>query len=81
MPEHKDSTGGLGWSIRAAMIGSEMAMPAVVGWLVDMWLNTLPWVTVAGTLLGFALGMTHVFFLAKQALQGGPPNPPRRDGP
>lgn len=39
-----------------------------IGWLIDRWLDTDPWITVCGAVLGFALGMWLVFLRA--AAQG-----------
>lgn len=37
-----------------------------LGWLVDRWIGTAPWVMVAGFVLGFALGMYLIFLRANE---------------
>jgi hypothetical protein len=75
---------GLDWGARITTIGLEFALPALVGFGLDRRWNTTPWMTIAGALLGVAIGMSHVIRLASQLpgsarrkmSQGGP-----REGP
>ena len=43
-----------------SQIGLEMAVPVGVGIGVDFWLNTLPWFTIIGAILGPTLGFIHL---------------------
>ena len=45
-----------------------------LGYLVDRWLHTAPWVMVAGVFVGFGLGLTYVAFIPF----GGPTGRRRR---
>ena len=38
----------------------------VIGWTLDLWLQTLPWITLALMFLGFALGFREILKAAKQ---------------
>lgn len=58
------------WASRATAIGLEFALPAVVGVMIDRWLQTEPIAALVGSALGFTAGMIHVFRLAGEA--GGP---------
>jgi len=55
---------GLDWGTRITTIGLEFALPTVLGFGLDRWWKTSPWMTLAGALLGLATGMTHVLRLA-----------------
>lgn len=37
-----------------------------IGWLLDRWLQTAPWLLIAGVFVGFAAGLGIVVKLAKQ---------------
>lgn len=67
MGENQDSRSpvsiGLDWGARVTSIGLEFALPAVLGHFADKWLNTAPWLTLAGAALGLITGMTHVLRL------------------
>ncbi len=39
---------------------------AGIGWLLDRWLETLPWLTVAGAGLGFIIGMYTLLKMARR---------------
>jgi F0F1-type ATP synthase assembly protein I len=51
-------------------IGTEfiaaIAVPTVIGLLVDRWLKTLPWLTLVGVFLGFALGIMQMVRLGRR---------------
>jgi hypothetical protein len=55
---------GLDWGTRVTTIGLEFALPAFVGFGLDRWWDTSPWMTLVGAILGVATGMTHVLRLA-----------------
>jgi F0F1-type ATP synthase assembly protein I len=54
------------WGTRITAIGLEFALPALVGFGLDWWWNTTPWLTLLGSFLGLAIGMYHVFRLASE---------------
>lgn len=55
------------WVSRLTTVSLEMALPAFLGhWLDEKW-GTSPWLTALGALLGFAVGMTHLLRMAKEA--------------
>jgi len=60
---------GLDWGTRVTTIGLEFALPAFLGFGLDRWWGTSPWLTLLGALLGVATGMIHVLRLAFR-LQG-----------
>jgi ATP synthase protein I len=70
---------GLDWGTRVTTIGIEFALPAVLGFGLDRWWNTIPWLTLAGAVLGLAMGMTHVFRLAFQLQEAPGSRPPGID--
>lgn len=47
--------------------GMEMLVVAVGGFLLDRWFGTLPRLTIVGFLLGFPLGLYHMYVGLKQA--------------
>lgn len=50
-----------GWTMTAELL-TATAVWMGIGWLLDRWLDTDPWIMLGGALLGFALG-TYVVFL------------------
>lgn len=50
-----------GWTMTAELL-TATAVWMGIGWLLDRWLGTDPWIMLGGALLGFALG-TYVIFL------------------
>lgn len=60
MADRQDERRRLGLYLALAQCGTEMVVPLVVGFLLDRYLGTLPWLTVAGALLGFVGGLTHM---------------------
>ena len=59
------------WSARVTSIGLEFCVPAVLGHFADRWLDTAPWLTVIGALLGMAVGMLHVLRLPAELAKAG----------
>ncbi|MCS7047286.1 MAG: AtpZ/AtpI family protein [Gemmataceae bacterium] len=53
----------LGWYLALSQVGFEMVAPVVVGWWVDEWLGTRPWLLVVGALVGLVFGFTHLLLL------------------
>jgi ATP synthase protein I len=64
---------GMDWGTRVTTIGLEFALPAFLGFGLDRWWGTAPWMTVLGSFLGVGMGMLHVIRLASE-----PPGSPRR---
>lgn len=50
-----------GWSHSAELVSAVLAWTGI-GWLADRWLDTAPWLLVAGAVLGFVLG-TYLLWL------------------
>lgn len=64
----------LGRYLALGQIGLEMALPIAVGvWLDYRW-GTSPWLVIAGVIIGFAVGMVHLWLLLRQ-----PPDQPPAD--
>ncbi|MBI3468122.1 MAG: AtpZ/AtpI family protein [Planctomycetes bacterium] len=49
--------------------GMEMVVIPLGGFLVDRWWGTFPWLTLAGFVLGFPIGMYHLYMGVKSALK------------
>ncbi len=62
---------GLEWASRISTIGLEFVLPMVLGYGVDSWLRTTPVGTIAGAVLGFALGMWQTIRMTSKL--AGPP--------
>lgn len=56
----------LGYSFALAQIGAEMALPAFLGYWLDDWLETTPWITSCAAIFGFVAGMLHLVLILKQ---------------
>jgi len=39
---------------------------ALIGWLIDRWLGTMPWVMLAMMFLGFGIAVRNVLWISKQ---------------
>jgi ATP synthase protein I len=39
---------------------------ALIGWLLDRWFGTMPWVMLAMLFLGFGIAIRNVFWISKQ---------------
>ena len=44
-----------------------------IGWLLDLWLGTWPWLMVGGAFLGFGLGMYLAYIRHQQRMQDSAP--------
>ena len=45
-----------GWAATADFVSAVLVW-TLIGWLADRWLDTTPWLVVAGAVLGFVLGI------------------------
>tara|TARA_B100001142_G_C14064530_1_gene551012 strand:- start:337 stop:705 length:369 start_codon:yes stop_codon:yes gene_type:complete len=63
--EKTEKGGALGLAFRVSVeIVSAVAIGVVIGWLLDGWLETTPWLMVVFIVLGFAAGILNVYRLA-----------------
>ncbi len=54
-----------GWAMTAELLTATFVWLGI-GWLVDRWLGTAPWVMLGGAVIGFGLG-TYLVFLRAEA--------------
>jgi hypothetical protein len=57
---------GIEWASRITTIGLEFVLPMVLGYGMDSWLRTSPFGTLAGAVLGFALGMWQTIRMGRR---------------
>jgi hypothetical protein len=57
---------GMDWGTRVTTIGLEFALPAFLGFGLDRWWGTAPWMTILGSFLGLGIGMLHLVRLASE---------------
>ena len=63
--EKTEKGGALGLAFRVSVeIVSAVAIGVCIGWLLDSWLGTTPWLMVVFIVLGFAAGILNVYRLA-----------------
>ena len=63
--EKAEKGGALGLAFRVSIeIVSAVAIGVGIGWLLDGWLDTTPWLMVVFIVLGFAAGILNVYRLA-----------------
>lgn len=59
---YRDTGQGMGLAFRiTAEFVSGVAVGVGIGWLLDSWLNTKPWMMILFVLLGSAAGMLNVY--------------------
>lgn len=67
-----------GWN-RGMRLGSEFVaailVGAVIGYLLDLWLGTSPWLMLVMLLVGFVAGVLNVVRSAEQMNKAAPPPP------
>jgi F0F1-type ATP synthase assembly protein I len=56
----------LGYYFALAQVGVEMVAPMIVGLVIDQYAATSPWFTIAGIMLGFVGGITHIVLLTSK---------------
>jgi F0F1-type ATP synthase assembly protein I len=80
-PRQRSSyTTGIEWSTRITTLGFELALPAALGYWLDVKLGTGPWLLIVGALLGFLAFMTHLLQIAKETSRSdGRKNLDRKD--
>jgi ATP synthase protein I len=54
---------GVAWRISAELVASFLVC-GFVGWWLDEWMGTRPWVFIAGLLLGGVVGIRNVYAVA-----------------
>lgn len=52
-----------------------------LGWLGDQWLGTMPWLMVAGALIGNAAGLYLIWVRSRDSMQEGEAGRPTRGDP
>ena len=61
----------VGMLILSVLIGYPLG-GGLIGWAIDQWLGTLPWVTLGLMFLGFGLGVREMLRTANQGPKAGP---------
>lgn len=56
----------MGYYFALAQVGVEMVVPTILGYWLDSWLETTPWITIVAAVFGFAGGMIHMIVILKQ---------------
>lgn len=56
----------MGYYAALAQTGVEMVVPAILGYFVDDWVGTTPWITVIAAVFGFVAGLTHMIVILKR---------------
>jgi F0F1-type ATP synthase assembly protein I len=72
MPPQEPDRRTLGTYYAIAQVGLEMVVPVALGWWIDDKLGTSPWILVAGVILGFVVGITHLLVLSRPSEHGTP---------
>jgi ATP synthase protein I len=57
---------GIAWASTVTTIALEFSVPALLGFGLDYWWHTMPAATIAGAVLGFAIGMRHIMDLGQR---------------
>jgi F0F1-type ATP synthase assembly protein I len=79
MPQGPFDPKQLGFYITLSQVGLEMAAPVVVGVLVDYNLDSAPWGTIVGAVLGLVGGLGHMIVLLNRRNGTGPGRPPTQE--
>ena len=56
----------MGYYMALAQVGFEMVVPIAVGFWLDGWLATTPWITSIAAVVGFVVGLLHIVVLTKR---------------
>ena len=54
-----------GWAVGVEFVGTVL-VAALIGFLLDRWLGTMPWLLIVFLLLGFAAGLRRAMATSKQ---------------
>jgi ATP synthase protein I len=54
-----------GMRVVSELIGAPLG-GAIIGWLLDRWLHTKPWLLLVMLLLGFAVAVRNIYMISKQ---------------
>lgn len=65
---------GIGWAMVADIVTGTFLWGGV-GWLLDRWLGTGPWIMIVGFLVGYAMG-TYAAILHMRRMQKDAPRQP-----
>jgi ATP synthase protein I len=66
LPRDKSPASGLGLAFRVGVeLVSALAIGLAIGWLLDAWLGTRPWLMLVFILLGGAAGILNVYRMAR----------------
>ena len=63
--EKKDSTLGIAFRVGVELI-SALTVGTAIGWWLDKWLNTSPWMLIVFILFGFLAGIWNTYKVAKR---------------
>jgi len=61
---------GVEWASKVTTIAVGFSLPPVIGFALDRWWGSAPIATIAGTILGFVLGLMQVLALAREIPAG-----------
>jgi F0F1-type ATP synthase assembly protein I len=67
--------------LQIGQVGLEMVVPVGIGMALDSHLGWSPWGLFGGVVLGLALGLTHLFWLANREPPPDRPKPPPAQEP
>ena len=56
----------MGYYLTLAQVGLEMVAPLILGLVIDSYAGTTPWLTLAGVVLGFVGGVTHIIVVTNK---------------
>jgi ATP synthase protein I len=68
---HPDSSYRAGQLVLSHLVGAPLGS-GIVGWLLDRWLDTRPWLMLIMLFLGFAVGVMNVLRISSQPPGTGP---------
>ena len=57
----------MGRLMAIGQVGLEMAAPIGLGWFLDSYFGTLPWLIIAGAVVGLVGGLTHLVLMMNKA--------------